>query len=141
MRPRAAHLCLAIAIATSASASAALAASVSLRAELNGGNVVPRSGSSATGYVTATLDTQTRRLTWSGSHSGLSGKIRGIHFHGPANANETAGIVRTVRSLSDGSMRLTDEEAADLIAGTWYVDIHTRAFGRGEIRGQLLRGK
>ena len=40
-----------------------------------------------------------------------------------------------------GSATLTDKEAADLIAGNWYVDIHTRSYGRGEIRGQLVRGK
>jgi hypothetical protein len=46
-----------------------------------------------------------------------------------------------MRSLSAGSATLTDEEAADLIAGNWYVDIHTRSYRRGEIRGQLVRGK
>ena len=43
-----------------------------------------------------------------------------------------------MRSLSAGSATLTDKEAAQLIAGDWYVDIHTRSYGRGEIRGQLV---
>jgi hypothetical protein len=140
MRTCPALLCLASAIAA-ASTSVALAASVTFRAEINGKNVVPPSNAKATGYLTATFDTLTRRLTWSGSYSGLSSKIRGIHLHGPANPNETAGIVQTIRSLSGESATLTEKEAADLIAGTWYVDIHTRAYGGGEIRGQLVRGK
>ena len=140
MRPCIARLCLASAIAA-ASASAPLAASLTLRAEINGRNVVPPNDASATGYLTATFDTVTRRLTWSGSHSGLSSKIRGVHFHGPATPNETTDIVQRIRRLSGGSATLTEEEAADLIAGTWYVDIHTRAYRGGEIRGQLMRGK
>ena len=140
MRPCVARLCLASAI-IAASVSGALAASLTLRAELNGRNVVPPNNASATGYLTATFDAQTRRLSWSGSHSGLSSKIRGTHFHGPANPNETSGIVQSIRRFSGGSAKLTEKEAADLIAGTWYVDVHTRAYRGGEIRGQLMRGK
>ena len=37
-----------------------------------------------------------------------------------------------------GSATLTDAQAADLMAGRWYVNIHTAANPNGEIRGQLL---
>jgi hypothetical protein len=142
MRLSIACACLVLAVAAGlASASEAVAASISFRAELKGANVVPPNEAGATGYLTATFDTVTKRLTWTGSHSGLSSKIRGTHFHGPAGPNETAGIAQTMRSLSAGSATLTDKEAAHLIAGDWYVDIHTRSYGRGEIRGQLVRGK
>lgn len=142
MRPSVACACLALAFAASlVSHSETFAASISLRAEIKGANVVPPNDAGATGYLAATFDTVTRKLSWTGAHSGLSSKIRGIHFHGPAGPNETAGIEQTIRSLSGGSATLTDKEAADLIAGDWYVDVHTKSYQRGEIRGQLVRGE
>jgi len=122
-------------------AAPAFAASVTFRAELKGANVVPPTASSASGYLNATYDTQSRRLTWTGSHSDLSSRVRGIHFHGPARPNENAGSVQGIESLSKGSATLSEAEAADLIAGYWYVDVHTRAHPQGEIRGQVMRGK
>jgi hypothetical protein len=38
-------------------------------------------------------------------------------------------------------IKLTDAQAADLLAGRWYVNIHTAQFPNGEIRGQLMRDK
>jgi hypothetical protein len=34
---------------------------------------------------------------------------------------------------------LTDAQAADLMAGRWYVNVHTAANGGGEIRGQVTK--
>jgi outer membrane biosynthesis protein TonB len=36
-----------------------------------------------------------------------------------------------------GEARLTDEQAADLRAGLWYLNIHTTMYPDGELRGQL----
>jgi hypothetical protein len=119
----------------------ARAASVSFRAELKAANVVPPREGDARGYLQASYDTVTRRLSWSGTHSDLSSKITGIHFHGPSSPNATAGVVQRIRSLSNGSATLSDREAVELIAGSWYVDVHTRAHPEGEIRGQIGRGE
>jgi hypothetical protein len=89
----------------------------------------------------ATYDTVSKKLTWTGAYSGLSGKPTSIHFHGPANPNQTAAAVLPINSMVEGSATLTDTQAQDLIAGYWYVDIHTRAHPRGEIRGQVLKGR
>ena len=40
-------------------------------------------------------------------------------------------------SPATGSATLTDAQAADLMAGRWYVNIHTAANRGGEIRGQV----
>lgn len=122
-------------------ASSALASLVKYRAELKATNVVPPNGQSARGYLSMTYDTATRRLTWSGSHSGLSSKITGIHFHGPADPNDTAEVEQSIESLADGAATLSEAENDHLVAGTWYVDIHTRSNPRGEIRGQVTRGE
>ena len=47
-------------------------------------------------------------------------------------------------SLPSGSPKvgtpvaLTGPQQADLIAGLWYINIHSQAFPGGEIRGQVL---
>jgi hypothetical protein len=131
----------AIAFVAQLAATGAFASSVSFRAELNGANVVPPIQTSARGYLDATYDTVTRRLSWTGTQSGLSSKITGIHFHAPARPNKTAGVAKSIESLAGGSAALSEAQAADLIAGTWYIDIHTRAHPEGEIRGQVMRGE
>jgi hypothetical protein len=119
----------------------AFAASVAFRAELNGDNMVPPTASSASGHVYATYDTQSRKLAWTGTYSGLSSKITRIAFHGPAGPAATAGVAQRIRSLSGGSTTLSDAEAAELIGGYWNITIHTRGHPEGEIRGQVVRGE
>jgi hypothetical protein len=38
-----------------------------------------------------------------------------------------------------GSAVLTDAQAADLLGGKWYANVHTQANPGGEIRGQMTR--
>ncbi len=124
-----------------ASPSPAFASSVAFRSELSGASMVPSSASSARGHVRATYDTQSRKLSWSGSYAGLSSKITRIAFHGPAGPAVAAGIVQRIGGLSDGSTTLSDAEAAQLIGGYWNITIHTRSHPAGEIRGQMVRGE
>ena len=44
-------------------------------------------------------------------------------------------------AITEGRAAITDAQAADLLAGRWYVNIHTAAHGGGEIRfdGQVIR--
>jgi hypothetical protein len=43
-----------------------------------------------------------------------------------------------VPSPMKGTATLDDKQAADLMAGQWYVNIHTKQNPSGEIRGQVL---
>jgi hypothetical protein len=36
-----------------------------------------------------------------------------------------------------GSATLTPEQAAQFLAGNWYINIHTPAYPGGELRGQV----
>jgi hypothetical protein len=117
----------------------AAAQMVNLKADLKGSNEVPPVTTSGTGQVTATYDPATKKLTWKGSQSGLSGNPTAQHFHGPAAPTANAGVVVPIANLAQGEATLTDAQAADLLAGRWYVNVHTAANPGGEIRGQVTR--
>lgn len=117
---------------------------VAYKAELTAASEVPPAASKATGSVTATYDTASKKLSWKGSYAGLSGDATGAHFHGPADAGKNAEVVVPItpaKSPLEGSATLTNAQAADLAAGKLYVNVHTAANPNGEIRGQVLKGK
>jgi hypothetical protein len=121
---------------------AARAETISLKADLKGSNEVPPNSSPANGTAEATLDAETRHLSYTITFSGLSGPALGAHFHGPSEAGKNAGIVlpfKTVQSPIEGTATLTENQAADLLAGKWYANIHTAANPGGELRGQMIK--
>jgi len=109
--------------------------------KLSGANEVPVNASPGTGSVEATLDKQTKMLTWTVTYSGLTGPVRAGHFHGPAAAGANAGVAlgfaNGVDSPIKGTATLTDAQVADVLAGKWYVNLHTAAHPGGEVRAQL----
>lgn len=143
MNPRRIY-CLAVAAATLTLAAcnyAPISNTVSFKAVLNGASEVPPVATTASGVVEAKLNKDTNLLTWSMSYSGLSGPATAGHFHGPASATQNAGIALgfndPITSPFAGQATLTPAQAADLLAGKWYVNIHTAANKPGEIRGQV----
>jgi hypothetical protein len=123
-------------------AASANAEVVKLQADLKGSNEVPPNTSSGSGKAEATYDTEAKTLTYAVTYAGLTGPAMGAHFHGPVEAGKNAGIVlpfKTVQSPIQGSATLTDAQAADLLAGRWYANIHTAANPGGELRGQMTK--
>ncbi len=119
-----------------------LAATIQLRAFLNGAQEVPPNlATPATGTGVITFNTATRQLTWSISYSGLQSPISDAHFHGPTPAGVDAGVQVPIgpgASPLTGSATLTPPQAVDLLAGQYYVNIHTDSLPGGEIRGQVM---
>ncbi|MCJ2133556.1 CHRD domain-containing protein [Methylobacterium sp. J-026] len=116
------------------------AAGAAYRAALSGGSEVPATPSTGTGAVSATYDPATKRLSWTGTYSGLTGPVTAAHFHGPAKAGENAGVLVPVTATTSpfsGEATLDDAKAADLEAGKLYFNLHTAANPKGEIRGQV----
>jgi hypothetical protein len=128
--------------ATVALASPSLAAMMNFKASLSGKSEVPANTTAGTGSVTATYDTASKKLSWKGSYSGLSGPATAAHFHGPAKDGKNAGVMVPISPNGpsfEGSATLNDAQAKALMDGDIYVNIHTAANKAGEIRGQLTK--
>jgi hypothetical protein len=128
----------ALAVSMMFTAAAAQAEMVKFTTEMTGAAEVPPTDSAATGTAEVTLDTEARTVTWVYTHDGLSGDMTASHIHGPAAATEAAGpVIDTTSETMKGTAPITDEQAADLMAGKYYFNVHTEKFPDGEIRGQL----
>ncbi len=114
---------------------------VRLAGKLSGASEVPAVSSDGTGTVEATLHKETNLLTWKVIYSGVSGPLRAGHFHGNAMAGQNAPPVVPFQGGLDspiqGQATLTAAQAADLMAGKWYVNLHTARNPGGEIRAQV----
>lgn len=134
----------AIAVALSLNACGAMVASnvTALSAKLSGANEVPSNTSAGTGMLDASLDKQTNVLTWTVTYAGLTGPVKAGHFHGPAAAGANAGVALgftgSVESPIKGTATLTAAQAAEVMAGKWYVNLHTAVNPGGEVRGQVM---
>ena len=124
-------------------ASSAIAEQVKMKAELSGAQEVPPTTSQGKGNADITFDTASKQLSWTVNYSGLSGPPTAAHFHGPAEAGKNAGVAVPIPNQATspvtGSHTLTDAQATDLLAGRYYVNVHTAASPGGEIRGQVSK--
>lgn len=118
----------------------ALAQTTKFQAQMSGAQEVPPKQSGGTGTATATLNGNT--LEYTVEYTGLSGPTTAAHFHAPAAPGANAPPVvpfSPPTSPIKGTATLTDQQKADLIAGKWYVNVHTQQNPGGEIRGQMER--
>ena len=110
-----------------------------------GGNEVPPTPSTASGTGEIVLDTASRQLSWKMKWSGLSAPLSATHFHGAAPATANAGILLPIPAPNAtageaaGSAVVTEQQVADILAGRWYINVHTPNYPAGEIRGQVVR--
>jgi len=129
-------------VAALAIAGPALAANVNMKADLKGASEVPPIDSKGTGSVTATFDTASKKLSWKGTVSGLSGPATAAHFHS-GEVGKNGGVVVPIagadKGTFEGSATLTDAQAEELMSGKWYVNVHTAANKGGEVRGQVTK--
>ena len=114
-----------------------------MKAALDGKQEVPATTSAATGTADLDYDAASKKLSWKLTYSGLSGPATAAHFHGPAEAGKNAGVAVAIPNATaspvDGSATLTDAQAADLMAGKYYINIHTAANPGGEMRAQVIK--
>ena len=114
---------------------------VTFTARLDGASVIPPARSGASGQLDAVYDSTTRVLRWKTSWTGLIGMITGVQFQGPADPAQNAPATMLwpgpFGPSYEGRATLTPQQAADLLAGRWYVSVYTSAYSLGELRGQL----
>src|SRR5262249_61904445 len=108
-----------------------------------GAAAVPPNTNKAPEGLESKYDTANNQLPYTVTHSGLTANATAALSHGPAEPGKTAGVVvpvqGSVASPIKGTATLTDAQAADLLAGKWYFNVHTEANKPGEIRGQVTK--
>lgn len=119
--------------------SVSAAQAVSLTASLNGSNEVPPNASINTGTTVVNVDLGTNLLSWSTTSTIPTSSVTGHHIHtGVAGVNGT--VVANFGGAYNGSITISPTLAAQIATQprNFYVNLHTAAFGGGEIRGQLV---
>ena len=122
-------------------------------ATLSGSQEVPAATTAGSGKANVRYNPSTTMLSWSVTHSGLSGPVTAAHIHGPAavGANAVpivpfdvtgAGASGTLTgTFTQTSFVTIPPDSLDklMTSGNAYVNLHTAANAAGEIRGQLSR--
>lgn len=106
--------------------------------------VSPVTTTAGGGAALVTYNTSTNVVSWNVAYEGLSGTVTASHFHGAALAGVNAGVQVTLNPTTgttfgsfSGSQVISAGQASDLLAGLWYINLHTTANGGGELRGQV----
>jgi hypothetical protein len=137
-------------LATLLLATSAGATSYTISASADGAQETPPVITLGTGTLTGTYDDVTNSLIWSGTFTGLNSGTTTAHFHGPAapgvgpagvQVGMTGGAnifpLGVTSGAFSGSATITDTQESQLLAGLWYMNIHTATSAGGEIRGQV----
>lgn len=120
--------------------------SIPVSGTLSGTQEVPANASTATGSVVGSYETQSGLLAIKVTYSGLTANATAAHIHrAPAGSNGRVIIDFGSLGFNFGAtsgrfskiISLTPEQAADLVAGNLYVNIHNASFPGGELRAQL----
>ena len=118
---------------------------------MNGAQETPAVTTAASGTLNATYSKVTKTLTYNFTWTGLSGPVTAGHIHGTGEMGIAAGVLQGFPGIphatnwaasgsysgtlfADG-VRIKEE---DIIAGRYYVNLHTALRPAGEIRGQIL---
>ncbi|HXS82191.1 MAG TPA: CHRD domain-containing protein [Methylomirabilota bacterium] len=114
---------------------------VPLNAIVDGAQETPPVATAAAGWMTATIDTTANTISYYMAYSGLSGAVTAAHFHGNANytqgpAGVKVGLTVTASPMT-GTVGYSQVDEGAILAGRWYVNLHTGVNPGGEIRGQL----
>ena len=121
------------------------AAPMSFDVPLSGAEQVPPVETSGSGTAHLTYDPATHVLSWTITYQNLSGPVTMGHIHGPAAKGKNAGVKfwltekgKEATSPITGQATLSPDDEKQMMAGEWYINLHTKAHPGGEIRGQIL---
>jgi len=105
---------------------------------LSGDQEVPPTGSTARGGCYGQLDTVTRRFALVCTHNVAGATVAHIHSGGAGAAGDVVFDLGNPVSPIEATWMMTPAQVAELLAGHYYLNIHTSGRPAGEIRGQVL---
>ena len=101
----------------------------------------PANVGNGTGTISGDYDETTNTLNYTLTWQDLTSTVTNMHFHLGAPGvpgGVELGIPGPWSSPQVGSGIILDAtQETNLLAGNWYVNVHTSNFGGGEIRGQV----
>jgi hypothetical protein len=130
-------VCASVALTVVALA-AAKPAEVMVGAKLDAMQEVPHAMSKGTGTFTADIAGST--LTWRLTFSHLTGAATAAHIHvgkKGKSGNVLIPLCNPCKTGQKGSMKISKMAADEIERGITYVNVHTKRYVNGEIRGQL----
>ena len=107
---------------------------------ITGDQEVPANESEATGTFSGTYNKDTNILSYTITYQGIT--PTNMHFHKGApgvsgGVEVPIGAAPFTSPIQGQTPALTEDQEADLLAGMWYVNIHSAELPGGEIRGQV----
>jgi hypothetical protein len=119
-------------------------------ATLSGDQEVPPVSTQATGTFKGSYDKNTNRISYEITFQGITPNA--MHFHrgevgvsGPIaipinpGSDPYSGTNPYTSPLVGITTPLTEAQEAELLAGSWYLNIHSVQFPDGELRGQITQ--
>ena len=108
-------------------------------------NQTPAVVSSASGTMNVSYNKDTKDLKWDITWTGLSDSLRASHIHGTAPKTGNAGVKVPFTLPVDKSGSYSGTFRVDgvlvkedsLLAGFYYLNIHSKKYPAGELRGQI----
>ncbi len=115
---------------------------VNLTAAINGNSEVPSNTSTASGTFTGSIDKTTRILTYKVEYTGLTPTMGHLHKGGPLESGPVvvpfdSTAVKT--SPIQGTATLRQGLVDSLLTNQIYVNLHSKAYPGGEIRGNISK--
>ena len=105
---------------------------------LSANQEVPPSGSTARGGCYGEFDPATRRLSLVCTHNVVGATVAHIHNAAAGQSGAIAFDLGDPNGTMEATWNMTPAEVTELLAGRYYLNIHSGGRPGGEIRGQIL---
>lgn len=115
--------------------------------DITGGQEVPVVSTRGAGNLDVRYDKANKQLTLTFAWGNLTDSVTAMHIHGPALPGVAGPVLVPFTNFPRGkygshtqTFRVDEVtlKEAELFGDQYYVNIHTKAFPGGEIRGQIL---
>ena len=114
---------------------------------MTGAQETPPVTTAGTGTINANYNRLTKLLSYTVTFSGLVDSAVAAHIHGLGEIGVVAPVLQTFSSFPrrkqgsySGSLFIDGVKFTEeyLLGGRYYINIHSKTYGSGEIRGQLI---